>query len=174
MKFLTKNRFKSLLINIAIFIAVLIAVQTWQARNAPSGQAPSLPYTSLGLHEQRLLPQSNGKIELLYFFAPWCQVCQVSIANVKRAASYFDNAKPHYIALDFEQEDEVNRFIDEHLKPQDPGDVYLADDRAKAAWGVNAYPTYVIVGADGSIKHVSVGYSTTAGVVLRLWLASVL
>lgn len=40
-----------------------------------------------------------------------------------------------------------------------------------AKWGVNAYPTTFIVGADGRVRFVEVGYTSSLGLRARLWWA---
>ena len=40
-----------------------------------------------------------------------------------------------------------------------------------ARWGVRGVPTTFVIAPDGTIDHVSVGYSTWLGLRLRLWLA---
>ena len=49
-----------------------------------------------------------------------------------------------------------------------------ADGRLAAAWGVHAVPASFIIGPDGQIRFVEVGYTTGLGLRLRLWLAGLL
>jgi peroxiredoxin len=48
------------------------------------------------------------------------------------------------------------------------------DGRISAAWGVHAVPASFIITPDGQIRFVEVGYTTSLGLRLRLWLAGML
>jgi alkyl hydroperoxide reductase subunit AhpC len=46
-----------------------------------------------------------------------------------------------------------------------------ADGSISGAWGVHAVPASFIIGTDGRIRFIEVGYTTEIGLRLRLWWA---
>jgi len=47
------------------------------------------------------------------------------------------------------------------------------DGSIARAWGVHAVPASFIIGTDGRIRFVEVGYTTETGLRLRRWLAGI-
>lgn len=120
----------------------------------------SLP-TVMG-EQVSLLPQ--GKTTVLYFFAPWCQVCHASIANLQ--ALYQKNREIDVIAiaLDYKDHSEVMKFIKRH---QLTFPVALGSEKIKNTFAITGYPSYYIIDASGIIESKSLGYSSELGLHIR-------
>ena len=106
---------------------------------------------------------------LVYFFAPWCGVCKVSMGNL----NYLIKLVPINIiivGLDYEKQTDVLDLI----KEKDLGqfELILGDSRTNQAYKIDAYPTYYIVSETGEVITSNVGYSSTPGMLLRMWYAA--
>ena len=100
--------------DIVIGGAVITAILFWQSLDMverdgsvaiPNTELPTLSGGSNALFKQ-------GKQTLVYFFAPWCQVCHLSIGNLE----YLDESNVNIvrIALDYESVDAVKQFALDH------------------------------------------------------------
>ena len=143
---------------IAVFALILIGVGLWQSRDLPSGKAPVATMSNLTGASVEIPDQKRDSVSILYFFAPWCGVCRLSMGHLGDIKRWFPDVEVQAIALDFESPEDVATFVRE----------------VGVAWRVSAYPTYVIVGADQSIRGASIGYSTQFGMILRVLWAKVI
>lgn len=149
-----------LLISAILFWQSLDMVERDGSVTAINTQLPSLKGESIPLFQ-------DGKKTLVYFFAPWCQVCHLSIGNLE----YLDQSKVNIvrIALDYESVGSVEEFANKH---EIQSDILLGNSAIKDQFNVSAYPTYYLLDADRKIIGGSKGYSTAAGLKLREYLSS--
>lgn len=76
------------------------------------------------------------KPTLIYFFAPWCKVCSLSIGNLE----YLDTNQLNIvrIALDYSNVEEVKKFAAKHnISSQ----ILLGHDQVKQQFKIQGYPT---------------------------------
>lgn len=158
----------SLLIDVALILAVFAAVHAFQTRNLPLDEAA--PATVLELLDgagsyTAVRPGATG---IVYFFAPWCVYCKTSIDNLDGLVADGSVAWGTAIALDYGERAEVDEFVQKTgvTLPVLMGHAGTATD-----WSVRAFPTYYVIDADGRITSRSVGYSTWLGMRLRAWKA---
>ncbi|MBL4942012.1 MAG: TlpA family protein disulfide reductase [Colwellia sp.] len=120
-------------------------------------QVPTLMGETISLNSQ-------GKNTVLYFFAPWCQVCHASIGNLQ--ALYEKNEQLDVIAivLDYSSIDEVMSFTKQH---QLTFPIALGNEKIKQAFSITGYPSYYVIGEENSIIGKSLGYSSELGLYLR-------
>ena len=158
----------SLAFDAVLLAAVFVAVHAWQTRGLPLEQAA--PVTELALLDAPGIRNAvvPGQVVIVYFFAPWCGVCRVSIDNLDDLVTGGQVAWGTVVALDYVDAHEVREFIDgaEVSLP-----VLLGQSRTAADWSVRAFPTYYVIDAAGDIHSRSVGYSTYLGMRLRAWMA---
>ncbi|WP_100640848.1 thioredoxin fold domain-containing protein [Alteromonas facilis] len=147
--------------------AIVIAVLLWQQRdmltsNTSVGVNNRHYATTHGTSEPLL---ADGKPTLVYFFAPWCQVCHLSIGNLE----YIDNENIRIVrvALDYASEDDVLAFAQQH-NIQAP--ILYGNEQLKSQFKVDAYPTYYMVNASHEIVSGTRGYSTAVGLKVREYL----
>lgn len=107
---------------------------------------------------------SQGKVTVLYFFAPWCQVCHVSIGNLQALFQKNEEVDVIAVALDFTSRDEVMAFTSQH---QLTFPIALGNEAIKQAFAVTGYPSYYILDENNVIKGKSMGYSSELGLYLR-------
>ena len=148
-----------------IFLCVFVfAVNAWQSRNM-------LDVDSNMLVEDQLLVGLDGQISalikpdkptLIYFFAPWCKICSLSIGNLE----YLDSDKLNIVrvALDYSNVEEVEGFAEKHnISSQ----ILLGHRELKQQFKIQGYPTYYILDAQQKVLAKSYGYSTALGLKLR-------
>ncbi|MEY8215070.1 MAG: TlpA disulfide reductase family protein [Colwellia sp.] len=107
---------------------------------------------------------AQGKTTILYFFAPWCQVCHVSIGNLQ--ALYQKNQQINIIAIamDFTNHKEVMSFTSQH---QLTFPIALGNEAIKQTFEISGYPSYYVLNEENMIIGKSMGYSSELGLYLR-------
>lgn len=166
-----RRRLRRFAIDGGLILLVFLAIGAWQTRNliASGTAAPDFTLRDLEGRPHRLA-ESQGRKVLLYFWAPWCGVCKAVAPNVASVAkSAGDDVEVLSIALSYRSEEDVARVAREHGIP---GTVLLGDASVREAYSIDAYPTFYLLGADGTIRHSLVGYSTWLGLRARLLWAS--
>jgi len=161
-----KSKWRSIAIEVLLFIAVVMAIRVWQQRDMVSGAAPVLQGTTLAGQPYKLPAHPDHPV-LVHFWATWCPVCRAEQGSIAAIAQ--DNPDVISIVMQSGKPEEVVRYMREQ------GVAFAAlndpDGSISAAWGVHAVPASFIVGPDGQIRFVEVGYTTGLGLRLRLWLA---
>jgi len=165
---------KSILIQIIAAIAIFNLVSMYKESSLldDSGALPA-PYFSLPqLKDNHLAETPTSRIDLshlkdqktvLYFFAPWCTICKISMPNLQSQVSD-GTVKAIGIALDFENTEEVQSFTKD-LGISFP--VLLGNHQIRQNYQIQAYPTYYVIDENLKISARSMGYSTSLGLSLR-------
>jgi thiol-disulfide isomerase/thioredoxin len=104
----------------------------------------------------------RGQVTVVEFFATWCPRCRESVAGFRDlAAAYADRVR--FVLVDVEEpRAAVVRFFAEHplsnvLVVRDP------EARTMAALGRKAFPSLLIIDADGKIRTVTRGWDDETG-----------
>ena len=108
--------------------------------------------------------ESTDKNTIIYFFAPWCQICDVSISNLQNIYENNDQLDVIAVALDYHDENEVRNFTKRH---QLTFPIALGNERIKQAFMISAYPSYYVISDKNEIVGKSLGYSSELGLYLR-------
>lgn len=150
-----------------VVLLIVLVIGAWQTRGHVSGQAPDFRLRTLAGGEVSLSGLA-GKPVMLVFWAPWCGVCKAQSGNVDRVLRWAgDGAHVISLAAAYGSVGEVE------AAAQAEGMTYpvlLGSDRLAAEYRVEAYPTVYFLDSHGRVKHSAVGYTTTLGMLLRLWL----
>jgi len=120
-------------------------------------KVPSLMGNTVSLNAQ-------GKTTILYFFAPWCQVCHASIGNLQALYQKNENFEVIAIALDFTNHQEVMKFTSKH---QLTFPIALGNEAIKQTFEISGYPSYYVLNEENVIIGKSMGYSSELGLYLR-------
>ncbi len=107
---------------------------------------------------------ADGKMKVLYFFAPWCQVCHVSISNLQALFQHNERVSVLAIALDYNNAEEVRAFAKRH---QLSFPIALGNGVIKELFSITGYPSYYVLNEQNTITARSLGYSSKLGLYLR-------
>ena len=150
--------------DILVGLVIVFGVMAYQNRNLleddGSIQITSQNFITLDGGMYSLAP--SNKKTLIYFFAPWCAVCKMSIANLDIVDT--DNYAVVRIALDYQSVEEVEAFArDAGVN----GTVLLGGEPHKQRFNISGYPTYYILDEQLQVISHDMGYSTSLGLKLR-------
>ncbi len=160
------RRWRRIALEAGVVLAVVLAVRAWQTRDAPDGPAPELSGRTLD-GSTLALPTTPGEPVLVHFWATWCGVCRAEQGTIEALAA---DHRVITVAAQSGGPGEVGAYLrDEGLSFP-----VILDPRSELTrrWGVRAFPTSFVVGPDGTIRNVEVGYTTSLGLRARLWLAT--
>ncbi|TQV71623.1 redoxin domain-containing protein [Aliikangiella marina] len=163
-KFAGKKALGSLL-SALFYLGVVAVVFWWQTRDMLSTEekAPMMSFTLIDVNGRPYQYQFNNgeKDTLIYFFAPWCTICHLSIENtetVREANS--DSLNTIIVALDWKNLQEVDAFLAEHHLNSP---VVLGTNQIQQQFKISAFPSYYFIDRNGFVKAKSKGYTTSLG-----------
>jgi thiol-disulfide isomerase/thioredoxin len=163
-----RSAWRSRLAEVALALALVFGMGLWQTRGHLRGVAPDGPLQALD-GGPVALSSLRGKPVLLAFWAPWCGVCKAESQNLSWVRSLVgDRAQVVTVAAAYHDVAQVRAYL------RDRGADYpvlLGGDAWTAQFGVSAFPSVYFLDAQGAVRSSSVGYTTTLGLLLRLWLA---
>lgn len=125
-------------------------------RRARENYAPDFSFTS-AQGEYMSLEDLQGKVVLLDFWGTWCPPCVESVPELRNLHKKYSK-EPSFvlIGISSDREDEVWRDFTEKNKMVWPQ--YRDKDRKiQFAFGVRAFPTYILIDHEGIVRHRSVG-----------------
>ena len=150
--------------DLLLLALIMIAVMAWQSKDMLSTDG------SVRIKQQNLVSLqgevkpflSEQKTNLIYFFAPWCQICALSIGNLE----YLNTEKVNIVvvALDYGSKEEVLEFVNKHGVTST---VLLGQNELKKQFAIQGYPSYYLIDKDHNVISSSYGYSTALGLKLR-------
>jgi peroxiredoxin len=161
---ITRRTLITLLIELLIVLLIVYAVNMWRTRDTASGPAPPLQGIAL-TGEQVSLAALQGDVALVYFWASWCPICRLEQGTI---ASLARSTPTITVALSSGSDEEVRQHLDE----QGLAFVTINDEFGAISqrWGVAGVPMIFIIDASGDVRFREMGYTSGAGLRLRLWL----
>lgn len=166
-----QRKYSELAGQVLIFVVGFLIVSAFQARNLLDADRQAAP----ALHAQLLqgtefdLAETEADSTLVYFFAPWCGVCNLSSDNITRLRRMRDEDKLQIVmvAVSWDHEDEVRAFA----KRNDINvPILLGDDKIIEDWQIFGFPSYYVLDAQQRVVSKDFGYSTQLGLWWRTWL----
>jgi len=161
------ENWKRWLINGLLIFTIFVGVTAWQERNlvpvqtpAPSFRLPLLSGSTVALEDLR------GRRVLLFFFAPWCKVCDISISNlnwVRRLLSE-ESGSIFAVALSYNGLQSIDAFLERNALDVP---LLLGNSEILNSYRINAFPTVYVLNESGNIDSSTVGYTTTLGLWWR-------
>lgn len=152
--------------DLLILLLIIVGMRVWQQRDMPEERPPALHGITLN-GALYTLPLRPDRPLLVHFWASWCPICRVEQGNVE--AIVRDHPGSITVAMQSGKPEEVASYLRElgvsYPVLNDP------DGHISAAWGVHSVPASFIIAPDGTVRFVEVGYTSEAGLRLRLWLA---
>jgi peroxiredoxin len=157
-----------LLIQILIFFSLFIGLKLWMQREMISGEAPEIT-THLVSGETFSVRDLRGEVFLLHFWAEWCPICKAEQGAITSVA-----ARWPVITVAMQSGDRLQ--VEDYLRQRQLEWKTIVDESGALAkrFGVSAVPASFIIDKEGKIRFHEMGYTTSWGLRLRLWLAQML
>jgi peroxiredoxin len=164
----------TLALEVMIAIVIFMALSYYQERDLLDydQSVANLPIVNLQAFDLQANPVTlkeelkKSDAQMLYFFAPWCQICHLSIENLNDLRALYNKEQLNIliVALDYQSKAEVEQFVAEH---ELPFTIILGDQSWQSAFKIKGFPTYYLLDANGQITGRSIGYSTALGMLRR-------
>ena len=128
--------------------------------------APNFQVTTLQGQEYELKAMT-GKIVVLDFWATWCPSCRDSVGELKELSRKYKSDKVVVISISADEDDAAWRQFIAKKKMEWP-QYRDADSKLRKAFGVNEFPTYLVIDGEGVVKARIIGLDPREDVVHRL------
>lgn len=152
---------------ILIVVAVFVGIRAYLLQGSIK-QGPAPDFTARMLDGSMVsLSEMRGEPVLLHFWATWCKICSLNDGAIDGLA---EDMQVVTVAMESGGAKDIQKEMDERgLKFP-----VIVDGLGKLAnlYRVKGVPTNYIIDADGNIRYVEVGYTTSIGLRIRMWLAS--
>ena len=163
-----RSRLKTLLwvgAELLVFLGVYLGVRAWLQRDMAEGPPP-VSEIELIDGKRVKLADYHGRPLLIYFWASWCGICGLQRGTVDDIARDWPVLT---VAMQSGGAQEIRAYLREHgldwPVAADP------DGRLAARFGLRGVPAFFVLDPRGRIVAHESGYTTEAGLRLRLWLA---
>ena len=162
------SRWGRRLVEVLLFVVIVGGIYAWRIRDLlPAGDrvpAPAFELTDLQ-GQPWSLGSLEGKPAVLYFFAPWCGVCDASSPQLRWFDRWQgDDVQVVLVGLDWSSPAELAEYAARH-ELQLP--VLAAGPQTAADYRIRGYPTYYVLDAEGRVAGRDFGYTTAPGLWLR-------
>lgn len=160
-------RLRRVAIEVAIVVAIFIALGAWQTRKLLPTGAPVPDFALNDLNGHRVtLSDFKGKTVLVHFWATWCGVCRQEFAALNAIHDNLDeNEVLLSVVADSDKISHVARFVQEHDLRYP---VLLGTEQTLQAYKISAFPTNYYVDERGTLKDKTVGLSTRMSMGARM------
>lgn len=160
-----QRRGLKLVLELLVLLLIYLAIKAYIQRDLFQGAIPPLQTTLLN-GQTVDLPSYHGEPLLLHFWATWCKVCSLEENSI-------DAISRDHAVLTVAMNSGSNKEIDAYLRDNNLSFPVVNDNSGKLAqqFGVSGVPTSFIINSRGEIVYTEVGYTTSWGLRLRLWLA---
>jgi len=160
-----KRGWKRHLLTALLFLLVYAGVRSYQLSGYQHGEAPQFSATSI-TGQSFNLADYRGQPVLIYFWATWCPVCKLERSTIEGLSEDYAIIT---VASWSEDAAAVQHYFDSEMLRQ----TTVNDPNAQLAglYGVTGVPSFFILDADGQIRFIERGYTTSIGLRLRIWLA---
>ncbi|MBU2918589.1 redoxin domain-containing protein [Psychrosphaera sp. F3M07] len=159
---------KNLTVQALIFIAIFNLISWFKESSllSTSGDIKAPEFELMDINNQKVtLASLSDKPTLLFFWAPWCSVCKLTMPNVQDFyQSHSEQFNVVSVALSFQSPDEIVNFMHQR---EYSFTTLLGNADVSQDYKIQAFPTYYVIDTDGIVVNKSLGYSTEIGMLLR-------
>ena len=161
-----KKHWRSWLVYLFLFLVVMQVANWWKTRDAASGNLSE--FTGELLDGSTFsIAEFAGEPVLFHFWATWCPICELENGSIQSISQDYPVIS---IASWSEDKAEVNAYLQKNQLTY-PVMLDTSGELAQS-FGLKGVPASFILDPSGEITFVETGYSTEAGLRLRLWLST--
>lgn len=133
-------------------------VEDLKGKPAPDFELSTIDGSTVKLSDQK------GKVVLLDFWSTWCPPCVAALPHVQKLADDKELAEKGLVVWAVNVGEKKPR-IESFLKQNNYTFIVPHDSNLTTlkAYGIEGIPTQIVVGRDGKIVHVGVGFSGEEG-----------
>lgn len=159
-------------LTLLVFALVYAGIHSWQTRAIPSGEAPAFVTPSatgqtlgaIELDEWRA--RHPGRAVALHFWAEWCPICRLEEGSISALQTDWPVLT---VAMKSGNAAGVQAVLRQRGLPWQAA--VDADGSLSQRYGLGAVPAFIVLDAQGRIRFAELGYTSEAGMRLRLWWA---
>jgi len=156
--------FKEIVFFILFITLFANILSIYKSQEITANKLPNLP---MRLIDNSLYKPHLNRPLVVHIWATWCPTCKMEIDNIERIAKNYDTIT---IAVKSGSDYEIENFLKSNnlsLKVINDRDGSLAQK-----FHIPAFPTTLIYNKKGELVFSEVGYTSTFGLYLRIWWAS--
>lgn len=160
-----KKHLPKLLLELAVLLVFVVALEAFLTRDAVSGKAPAFEGVTIS-GEPFALASLEGSPAVVHFWATWCPVCNLEQGMIDSLASDYPVIT---VAMQSGEAQEVLAYLQE--QGVDYPVVNDPQGQLSSRYGVTGVPASFVLDGKGEVRFVTRGYTSGPGMRLRLWLA---
>jgi len=146
-----------------LLIVVYIGIQAWQSIGVIKGEAPNIVGQTI-YGDEIDLKRYKSKPVVVYFWADWCPICKIKNPSIN------DLTKDYQVVSIATFSEDKQGIIDYlHDEEIDMSVIFDENNEWAKLYNVSAVPSIFIIDAQGNIRFVEKGYTSSLGMKLRLW-----
>ena len=149
----------------AIFLVIVFA-NVISYLKKPDIQSDVLPRINAALIDGRVFSTEafKGKPLLIHFWATWCPTCKAEAGNIETLSKYYNVLS---VAVNSGSDTELKAYMRKReLTFSVLNDM---DGSYTNTFAVRVFPTTFIYDPDGKLVSTEVGYTSTIGLLARMW-----
>jgi len=153
------NKFKTYIKEIIKSIIIItVVLNVYSYYRAQDLNKDKLPIANINLNERPLM---------IHFWATWCPVCKIEAPNIQEISS-------KYKVITIATQSGTDEDIEKYMKENDLDFTFVNDyDNSYAKqFNITVFPTTLIYDKNKNLVFSEVGYTSTLGLYLRMWWAS--
>lgn len=138
-----------------ILLCLACAAQAGEIKPWKGGPTPALALPDLD-GRPRTLADYKGRVVVVNFWATWCEPCRAEMPSMQKMADKFGADKLVILGVNYQEgEPRIRKFLD--LSPARFTILLDRDGAVTKKWTTRVFPTSMIIGPDGRIRHTVVG-----------------
>jgi len=166
--YLSKEKIKHYIKEILLFILTITVVANLMSifRSQSLNNAP-LQIKTFKLIDNSTYTIDRSKPLLIHFWATWCPTCKLEASNINFLSKYYQVIT---IAVKSGSDYEIKQYLDEHNYTYRV--VNDKDGALSKKFKIAGYPTTFIYDKNQKLRFSEVGYTSTVGLILRMFWSS--
>lgn len=152
---------------IVFFIIIIVFANAISLYRSIDLNKSSLNIESVTLLNNLKYTIPKDKIIMIYLWATWCPACKLEAKNIQKISQYYEVLT---IAYKSGSDAEIQKYLSDNQLNYN----VVNDNNGyfTSKFNVSVFPTTIIYDRDGEVVFSDVGYTSTFGLHLRMWWAS--